>query len=61
MKQRTSKDEDVFDLLEGEEHLDMDPYPCYFGTGGMVPESLRGKFYGIGGFDIVQGLDLLFG
>jgi hypothetical protein len=39
----------------------MDPYPCYFGTGGMVPESLRGKFYGIGGFDIVQGLDLLFG
>lgn len=61
MKQRTSKDDDIFDLLEGDERLDMDPYPQYFGTDCMVPERLRGTFYGIGGFDVIQGLDLLFG
>jgi len=60
MKQQTDSSQDIFELLEGGERLDMDPRPLYFGNDAMVPDKLRGMFYGIGGFYIVQGLDLFF-
>jgi len=60
LKQQTNPREDIFDLLEGGEHLDLDPvcrrFPVNYGI-----ERLRGVLYDISGFDIVQGLDLLFG
>jgi hypothetical protein len=61
MKPQTDPNQDVLDLLEGDEHLDLDPYPCYFRDDDFTPASVRGQFYGIGGFGLVQGLDLLFG
>jgi len=61
MKQPTNAVQDVLDCLEGDEHLELDPRACHFPDHGLVPAQLRGKFYGIGGFDIVQGLDLLWG
>jgi len=61
MKHQTNQHEDLFDLLEGDEHLDMDPHPLYFPDDDFTPARVRGMFYGIGGFDVVQGLDLLWG
>lgn len=51
---------DILDLLEGHEHLDLDATCHYFGIDATVPEKLRGTFYGISGFNVVTGLDLLF-
>lgn len=68
MKQRTNSNQDLIDLFDGE-YLEIDPHPlylerkafCHNSEGGLTLRTVEYTFYGIGGFGIMQGLDLLFG